>query len=359
MVGQWTFFIDASKMNKMFRPTKIKKSYTPLIILSSVAVVALLIGLLAMYKRVKPPPPQSQQEQTDIQTGQNENQTPTLPEEQGSDPLSSTTGWKTYTNDKHGFFMLYPTNLKAGSVSSNSVLGTYQVPVKGFHVGSLVFVVLKDQDLKKDALDYFNSTYTLALHPPTVTEGLSVACEIHKVPNSFVSIKSVSCEGEGGPARYDYITGKEYDVFVDGYSKGFDNQANGTLAKATDYSTILSTFRFIADVSATNPGSQVPAPFSSDQPAIKVVTIVADDSGATPSEISVAAGTIVQLTFSVGTNNVYYGGLDFRSSVVSSGTIYAGTSKTVTFKANQSFEFTPYWPASGVAKNYKIKITVQ
>jgi len=42
-----------------------------------------------------------------------------------------TSGWKTYTNDKHGFTVMYPPYLKAGAVSDNSVLGTYQVPVRG------------------------------------------------------------------------------------------------------------------------------------------------------------------------------------------------------------------------------------
>jgi hypothetical protein len=67
----------------------------------------------------------------------------------------------------------------------------------------------------------------------------------------------------------------------------------------------------------------------------------------------------VELTFNVSASNVYYGGLDFKAPTIDSGTIYAGASKTISFKADQSFEFTPYWPSSGVKKNYTIRVNVQ
>ena len=72
----------------------------------------------------------------------------------------------------------------------------------------------------------------------------------------------------------------------------------------------------------------------------------------------VPTGTIVEITFNVGSTNVYYGGLDFRSSVINSGTVYAGQAKTISFTAKNSFDFTPYWPASQVSKNYKISVMV-
>ncbi len=68
---------------------------------------------------------------------------------------------------------------------------------------------------------------------------------------------------------------------------------------------------------------------------------------------------MINLTFNVKSTGVYYAGLDFRSSVVNTGTILAGDSKTVSFTASESFEFIPYWPGSGVRKGYTIKINVQ
>jgi hypothetical protein len=89
------------------------------------------------------------------------------------------------------------------------------------------------------------------------------------------------------------------------------------------------------------------------------ITVQADDNNAMPSTITAAKGQRVNLTFKVSSANVYYGGLDFRSDSITTGTILSGQSKTVSFTASTSFSFTPYWPASGVAKGYKIHITVQ
>lgn len=88
------------------------------------------------------------------------------------------------------------------------------------------------------------------------------------------------------------------------------------------------------------------------EPESKNFTIEADDSSATPASISVGRGTKVNLTFQVKTTGVYFGGLDFRSSAVNTGTILPGESKTITFTANESFALTPYWPASNTAKGY-------
>ncbi len=328
------------------------------------SAIALGFGFYVMNKRVKSP------EVTNQTENNNTNTTPApapQPEATPDVSLVSTTSWKVYENDKHVFSIKYPSNLKAGSISDNSVIGTFDAPVRGFHVGPLVLVVLKDAEVKKEANDYFNGVYNAALNPPPADQEVAVECKIDTVTNpNAVSIKSVSCTGEGGAAKYAYIQGPNYDVFVDGYSKGYDSQSNGELASAAEYLTVLSTFRFSKDVATTtpppttpspNPTPGTPPPPPTNPPTIQSFTIAADDSAATPSEISVTKDAIVQITFNVGAN-VYYGGLDFKSSVVNSGTIMANSSKTISFKATQSFSFTPYWPASSIAKNYTIKVNV-
>lgn len=95
------------------------------------------------------------------------------------------------------------------------------------------------------------------------------------------------------------------------------------------------------------------------QPQTYNFSLTADDYSATPSEFSVKSGSQVTLTFNVSSEKVYYGGLDFRSPIISTGTILPGQSKTITFSASSSFEFIPYWPASQVRKGYEIKIIVQ
>lgn len=93
----------------------------------------------------------------------------------------------------------------------------------------------------------------------------------------------------------------------------------------------------------------VPPP-ASITPAVRAVTIASDDSRFSPSEIRVARGTNVAITFNVSTGNVYYGGLEFRSSKFRTSAIAPGDSTKVEFVADESFEFSSYWPASGVLK---------
>ncbi len=305
-----------------------QKGYTTLIVMLLVAVAALVFGFLVIRQRIKTPPP----------AAVNPAPVPVLTPE--PDVLVIDPTWQTYVNTKYGFQLQYPANFKVGVISKNSVLGTFQVPVRGFHVGPLVLVVLKDPSLKKQAQDYFNQY---------------ADCTADKIKNLTVTVKAVTCVGEGGQARYAYIKGSAYDVFVDGYSKGYDTQDFGKFSKETDYASILSTFKFQADQAASPVTTTTLTPPS----AVQTFSITADDSGASLQEITVPKGTIVEITFSIATSNVYYGGLDFRSSVVNSGTILTGQSKTISFTANQSFLFTPYWPASNVAKNYLIKVTAQ
>jgi hypothetical protein len=359
------------------------------------AVVLILIGVLVVRERIKPVPIQQQasagntstSDQTQTQT-QTQQEAPTPPPAQI--PVSIPSNWKTYANTKYTFQLQYPPNLSAGTVSSNSVLGTYQVPVKGFHVGPLVLIVLRDPSLKQQAMAYFNQTSSSSSSSNTNTQGgQASACTPETIQNSNATIKSVSCTGEGGSAHYSYISGPSYDVFVDGYSKGYDTADYGTLNQGSDYAAILSTFKFSIDSAAATPtpnpnptpnpsanpnptqapnpnptpsGNPTPPPAPTPQPnptpVIQTFSITADDSGASPSSISVNSGTTVEITFNVSSNNVYHGGLDFRSSVVNTGTVYAGQSKTISFTATQSFAFTPYWPASDVAKGYTIAVNV-
>lgn len=79
-------------------------------------------------------------------------------------------------------------------------------------------------------------------------------------------------------------------------------------------------------------------------------TIKADDTTLSPSEIRVAKGAKVKITFEVSETNVYFGGLDFRSSKFTTPKVAPGGSTTVEFTADESFEFTSYWPASNVRK---------
>ena len=94
----------------------------------------------------------------------------------------------------------------------------------------------------------------------------------------------------------------------------------------------------------------------------KEFAIEADDYGfyingdGVPS-ISVNSGDETKITFNVKTQNVYYGGLDFRGCGQNAGKINPGSSTIVEFTASENCTITSYWPLSGVVKtNLKILV---
>jgi len=88
-------------------------------------------------------------------------------------------------------------------------------------------------------------------------------------------------------------------------------------------------------------------------------TINANDESADVTTLNVKKGDKITVTFKVDTNEVYHGGLEFQSDVVNSKPIKPGASDTVTFTADKSFDFTPYWYQSQVKKDYLIAVKVQ
>lgn len=115
-----------------------------------------------------------------------------------------------------------------------------------------------------------------------------------------------------------------------------------------------------APLTTTTP-APLPPPLSPPPATVvtKSFTIHANNNTADLTTITVSKGTLVQITFSVNAENTYHGGLDFRSSVLNTGTITPGNSKTVSFTASNSFIFTPYWPLTDIQKSYAINIVVQ
>lgn len=81
------------------------------------------------------------------------------------------------------------------------------------------------------------------------------------------------------------------------------------------------------------------------------LTIEGDDAGIYPNTITVKKGSVIQITFKVRQARTYYGGLDFRSEAWGdTGRIPPGGSKTIEFTAEDSFDYTSYWPSSNVKK---------
>ena len=87
------------------------------------------------------------------------------------------------------------------------------------------------------------------------------------------------------------------------------------------------------------------------QETIKEFIVEGDDIGLYPGTLTVNKDDKVKITFKVRNEKVYYGGLDFRSSVWGdTGKILPGNEKTVEFTAENSFTYTAYWPATNKLK---------
>ncbi|MBI3045940.1 MAG: hypothetical protein HYY86_00125 [Candidatus Harrisonbacteria bacterium] len=98
---------------------------------------------------------------------------------------------------------------------------------------------------------------------------------------------------------------------------------------------------------------------AASEPVLNEFKLEADDSGFYPSGIlTVPKGSKVKIHFIVRISNVYYGGLDFRSPKFKTESVKPGGITSVEFTADESFEFSSYWPASGVLKSTG-KVAVQ
>ncbi|GIW67107.1 MAG: hypothetical protein KatS3mg095_1005 [Candidatus Parcubacteria bacterium] len=86
--------------------------------------------------------------------------------------------------------------------------------------------------------------------------------------------------------------------------------------------------------------------------------VEADDYGFYPASIEVPQNTKVILYLIVKNQNVYYGGLDFRSEKFKTEPIKPGQSTKVEFTADKNFIIESYWPLSNVKKS-ELKIIIK
>jgi hypothetical protein len=86
--------------------------------------------------------------------------------------------------------------------------------------------------------------------------------------------------------------------------------------------------------------------------------VEADDYGFYPSILEFTKGAKVKLYLYVKSNNVYYGGLDFRSEKFKTEPVKPGQKTEVEFIADKDFIIESYWPLSNV-KKAELKVVVK
>ena len=167
----------------------------------------------------------------------------------------SMSDWKTYKSEKYGFEFKYPARLNpVGIEARKSIMDPM---VKGFYIGHRVLLVLDSEYLKNKGEYYFDKYYNKYNNKSSdgmESEGDSVICSSEILKNYLV-IRYVDCVG-GGDGSYAYIKGNDADIFIDGFSGGFDivgNYFDQFIIKEIDtasiskeeFKIILSTFKFI------------------------------------------------------------------------------------------------------------------
>lgn len=169
---------------------------------------------------------------------------------------SQISGWKVYVNNKLGFQLEFPEYYSTtGKQATNSTFGSADNPVLGVYVGPFVFVRLNSAELKKQAQGYMEIGSAVS-QPLSDGDMPAPVCKVEIIPNQSAEIKFIYCTGEGGPAYYAYIKGKNSEIFVDGYSCGWNakdcsdvyGSNPGGYEKSPDIKEVLKTFKFIDSV---------------------------------------------------------------------------------------------------------------
>jgi cytoskeletal protein RodZ len=132
------------------------------------------------------------------------------------------------------------------------------------------------------------------------------------------------------------------------------DSANNTKTNTTSDTTTAPSHTPAKTNTDTSANTSQPAATTSTS-----FTINANDETADVKTLNVKKGDTIKVTFNVTQNETYHGGLEFRSDVVNSKPIKTGASDTVTFTADKSFDFVPYWYQSQIKKDYVISVKVQ
>lgn len=291
------------------------RGYLLIVLMILASIILVVAGVFILLRRSSPVPTQTT----------------------SSDP-GKTSEWTNYSNERVGYAFEYP--------SSGLILGLSE-PVK--YEG-------KDNQ-KRDVVTFTSkATYTIKAFLGVLNSGDTIETYLQKTSgfdNNLSNYKKTTLDGK---TAYSY---KNYDLLLSFYNSNiYIITASEGISPLKDKNDpvldhMVSTFKFIPDKVPLITPRTIETPQTSEGQPIKSFTIMANEGGALPSNISVPSWSIISLTFSISSKI----GLEFRSGTTTTGIINPGETRTLTFIVMQPMEFSVY-SGSGALLPYSIKVNV-
>lgn len=202
------------------------------------------------------------------------------------------------------------------------------------------------------------ATVTLVSYPSSVEAGEAFEVSWTVEGSGSITHTAVHWSAEGGKGedftayenRSEIFTGNSPQTFTASLTAPMDSDIYFRGHAIVDEQHAYTTEQMI---SVNNKQAVEPEPEPEPETVYaKEFTIKAGESKYDPSSITVKKGDTITITFEFQEDDIYYGGLDIKSTLFETVSWRPGenTSKSVSFTATESANFRGYWPNTSKLK---------